>query len=253
MTRKWRGSPASGWKNRQRHKLTSPGTRQNNRRFADTVDALILYDQDIDTVVPEEAAAASGGRGPARSSTPAGKQDLAAIISAIEDIIRTERQAGGTPLLTSIKQRLLRRYPDFDEKKVGFSGFKKLMSRVAQEGNIRLITAGLVDWAIMADEETPADAKVAASDSAQSAEDDAQEERPTEVRRGRFSFGRRRTAERQETAAEAPEEPPEDEYQPNNRLSRPRWPLQALTMSPTTLPRMFRKMDSQKASPNLSR
>ena len=49
-----------------------------------------------------------------------------------------------------------------------------------------------------------------------------------------------------------PEEPPEDEYQPNNRLSRPRWPLQALTMSPTTLPRMFRKMDSQKASPNLS-
>ena len=194
-----------------------------SRRFADTVDALILYDQDIDTVVPEEAAAASdartplepapasGGRGPARSSTPAGKQDLAAIISAIEDIIRTERQAGGTPLLTSIKQRLLRRYPDFDEKKVGFSGFKKLMSRVAQEGNIRLITVGLVDWAIMADEETPSDAKGAPSDSAQSAEDDAQDEPPTEVKRSRFSFGRRRTPERQETAAEAPEEPPEDE------------------------------------------
>ena len=194
-----------------------------SRRFADTVDALILYDQDIDTVVPEEAAAASdartppepapasGGRGPARSSTPAGKQDLAAIISAIEDIIRTERQAGGTPLLTSIKQRLLRRYPDFDEKKVGFSGFKKLMSRVAQEGNIRLITVGLVDWAIMADEETPSDAKGAPSDSAQSAEDDAQDEPPTEVKRSRFSFGRRRTPERQETAAEAPEEPPENE------------------------------------------
>ena len=194
-----------------------------SRRFADTVDALILYDQDIDTVVPEEAAAssdartppepapASGGRGPARSSTPAGKQDPAAILPAIEDIIRTERQAGGTPLLTSIKQRLLRRYPDFDEKKVGFSGFKKLMSRVAQEGNIRLITVGLVDWAIMADEETPEDAKGAGSDSAQSAEDDAQEERPAEVKRSRFSFGRRRTPERQSLAAEAPEEPPEDE------------------------------------------
>ncbi len=194
-----------------------------SRRFADTVDALILYDQDIDTVVPEEPAAATGarapsepppatgGRGPARSSTPAGKQDLAAIISAIEDIIRTERQAGGTPLLTSIKQRLLRRYPDFDEKKVGFSGFKKLMSRVAQEGNIRLITAGLVDWAIMADEETPADAKATESDSAQSAEDDSLDECPAEVKRSRFSFGRRRTPERQETAAEAPEEPPENE------------------------------------------
>ena len=195
-----------------------------SRRFADTVDALILYDQDIDTVVPEEPTAATGtgarapsepppatgGRGPARPSAPVGKQDLAAIISAIEDIIRTERQAGGTPLLTSIKQRLLRRYPDFDEKKVGFSGFKKLMSRVAQEGNIRLITAGLVDWAIMADEETPADAKATESDSAQSAEDDSSDECPAEVKRSRFSFGRRRTPERQETAAETPEEPAED-------------------------------------------
>jgi len=194
-----------------------------SRRFADTVDALILYDQDIDTVVPEEPAAATGarapsepppaigGRGPARPSAPVGKQDLAAIISAIEDIIRTERQAGGTPLLTSIKQRLLRRYPDFDEKKVGFSGFKKLMSRVAQEGNIRLITAGLVDWAIMADEETPADAKATESDSAQSAEDDSSDECPAEVKRSRFSFGRRRTPERQETAAETPEEPAEED------------------------------------------
>ena len=195
-----------------------------SRRFADTVDALILYDQDIATVVPEEPAAATGtgarppsepppaigGRGPARPSAPVGKQDLAAIISAIEDIIRTERQAGGTPLLTSIKQRLLRRYPDFDEKKVGFSGFKKLMSRVAQEGNIRLITAGLVDWAIMADEETPADAKATESDSAQSAEDDSSDECPAEVKQSRFSFGRRRTPERQETAAETPEEPAED-------------------------------------------
>ena len=182
-----------------------------SRRFADTVDALILYDQDIDTVVqaepvsasdarvpPEPAPAPAGGvRGPVRQSAPAGKQDLAAIISAIEDIIRTERQAGGTPLLTSIKQRLLRRYPDFDEKKVGFSGFKKLMSRVAQEGNIRLITAGLVDWAIMADEETPSDADGATSDSSQSAADDSEEERPAEVRRSRFPFGRRRNADRQ--------------------------------------------------------
>jgi uncharacterized LabA/DUF88 family protein len=194
-----------------------------SRRFADTVDALILYDQDIDTVVqaepvsasdarvPPEPAPGGGVRGPVRQSAPAGKQDLAAIISAIEDIIRTERQAGGTPLLTSIKQRLLRRYPDFDEKKVGFSGFKKLMSRVAQEGNIRLITAGLVDWAIMADEETPSDADGATSDSSQSAADDSEEERPAEVRRSRFPFGRRRNADRQEQAiAESPEEPAED-------------------------------------------
>ena len=181
-----------------------------SRRFADSVDDLIFYDQDIDTVVPDEPVQTNQThtptvpvppaevRSPVRQGTPpaAARQDLAAIIAAIEDIVRTERQAGGTPLLTSIKQRLMRRYPEFDEKKVGFSGFKKLMSRVAQEGNIRLITAGLVDWAIMADEETPTDANDTPPDN----DDDdvvveAQEEGPTEVRRSRFSFGRRKAPE----------------------------------------------------------
>ena len=80
---------------------------------------------------------------------------MAEVIRAIEDIVREERRAGGTPLLTSIKQRLIRRFANFDERKVGYSGFKKLMARVAQEGEIKLITAGLVDWAIMADEPDP--------------------------------------------------------------------------------------------------
>jgi uncharacterized LabA/DUF88 family protein len=197
-----------------------------SRRFADSVDDLIFYDQDIDAVVPtepvqandarapSEPVPASGGRGPARQGAPppAGRQDLAAIIAAIEDIIRTERQSGGTPLLTSIKQRLLRRYPEFDEKKVGFSGFKKLMSRVAQEGNIRLITVGLVDWAIMADEETPADASDTSPETDEDVVVEAEEERPVEVKRGRFSFGRRKTPESQETVTvDAPEEPAEEE------------------------------------------
>ena len=60
-------------------------------------------------------------------------------------------------MLTSIKQRLMRRFPHFDEKQLGFSGFKKLMGRVAQEGNIKLVTAGLVDWATMVDESGPAE------------------------------------------------------------------------------------------------
>ncbi|MBQ11595.1 MAG: hypothetical protein CMJ45_08600 [Planctomyces sp.] len=198
-----------------------------SRRFADSVDDLIFYDQDIDTVVPTEPVQSNdtrapavpvpsaGVRGPVRQGAPpaAGRQDLAAIIAAIEDIVRTERQAGGTPLLTSIKQRLMRRYPEFDEKKVGFSGFKKLMSRVAQEGNIRLITAGLVDWAIMADEETPSDA----NDTPPDDDDDdvvveAQEERPAEVKRSRFSFGRRRAPEVSEPVViEVDDEPSEDE------------------------------------------
>jgi uncharacterized LabA/DUF88 family protein len=134
-----------------------------SRRLADNVDTLILYDVDVDPPVvstePAAPTAAATSAAPAPVAEPAPDRtsatDLNDIIRAIEDIIRDERKAGGNPLLTSIKQRLVRRYPDFDEKKLGYSGFKRLMARVAQNGNIRLITAGLVDWAIMADEEIP--------------------------------------------------------------------------------------------------
>ena len=129
-----------------------------SRRLADNVDTLILYDVDVDPLVdsPEPAATPSSAT-PAPEAAPdrTSASDLNDVIRAIEDIIRDERKAGGNPLLTSIKQRLARRYPDFDEKKLGYSGFKRLMARVAQNGNVRLITAGLVDWAIMADEDIP--------------------------------------------------------------------------------------------------
>ena len=126
-----------------------------SRRLADQVDTLVLYDIDVDPPAPSEAAAPSAAptAEPAQDRTSA--DNLDDIIRAIEEIIQNERKAGGNPLLTSIKQRLVRRYPEFDVKKLGFSGFKRLMARVSQNGNVRLITAGLVDWAIMADEDIP--------------------------------------------------------------------------------------------------
>ena len=135
-------------------------TWSTSRRLADQVDGLILYDVDIDPVAAPEALPAGNGRVPSRVDGVS-RVELAEVIREIEEIVRTERQAGGTPLLTSIKQRVMRRFPGFDEKQLGFSGFKRLMARVAHEGNIKLITAGLVDWATMADEsqspESPAD------------------------------------------------------------------------------------------------
>jgi uncharacterized LabA/DUF88 family protein len=128
-----------------------------SRRLSDNVDTLVLYDVDVDPPVvsaePAAPSAAASASEPAPNRTSA--TDLNDTIRAIEEIIQDERKAGGNPLLTSIKQRLVRRYPDFDEKKLGYSGFKRLMARVAQNGNVRLITAGLVDWAIMADEDIP--------------------------------------------------------------------------------------------------
>ena len=130
--------------------------------MADHVDGLIFYDADVDPIEPEEPAS-SFHRAPAQRGRPQqpaalanpGRHQLPEVIRAIEDVIRTERAAGHTLLLTSLKQRLVRRIAGFDERKLGFSGFKKLMLRVAEEGNIKIRSVDLVDWILMADEPDP--------------------------------------------------------------------------------------------------
>lgn len=124
-----------------------------SRRLADQVDGLILYDSDVE---PETAAVPTPISRPAAARDAANRpQQLAEVIRVIEDIVRAERQAGRMPLLTSLKQRVMRRIPGFDERKLGFSGFKKLMLHAADAGNIQLVTHGLVDWVLMADETPP--------------------------------------------------------------------------------------------------
>ena len=187
-----------------------------SRRLVDQSDGLILYDVDVDPVLPSEPATEPAqvvtGRAPAvlASANPGtanpgrqGRPELADVIKEIEEIVRSERAAGGTPLLTSIKQRVMRRFPNFDEKQLGFSGFKKLMARAAQEGNIKLVTAGLVDWATMADEDVPTDGQVPAT------VPEATTQEPTEVpgnkprrRFPSFRFGPRRSEEPKPDSAE---------------------------------------------------
>ncbi len=129
-----------------------------SRRLADQVDGLILYDVDVDPVsVPEPARVENNRSNGGRLSSP-GRYQLPEVIKAIEDLVRTERQAGRTPLLTSLKQRLMRHIPGFDEKRLGFSGFKKMMLRVADEGNVKLVTVGLVDWVMLSEEPDPPEA-----------------------------------------------------------------------------------------------
>ena len=179
-----------------------------SRRLADNVDGLILYDVDVDPVTPAEPVPikpipVGNGRAPSREN--ASQPELDDVVREIEEIVRSERRAGGTPLLTSIKQRLMRRFPGFDEKKLGFSGFKKLMARVAQDGNVKLTTAGLVDWATMADEPVPPDGTLE--------EPEIEVAAPTK-RRGRWGrFSRKpKPAEVPDPAVdEAEEEPGTDE------------------------------------------
>ena len=130
-----------------------------SRRMADHVDGLIFYDADVDPIEAEPVVHRGSyqrHRQPAAAqlSNP-GRHQLPEVIRAIEDVIRSERAAGHTLLLTSLKQRLVRRIAGFDERKLGFSGFKKLMLRVAEEGNIKIRSVDLVDWILMADEPDP--------------------------------------------------------------------------------------------------
>ena len=173
-----------------------------SRRLADQVDSLLLYDKDVDPLAPQPAVLPHVHARRSRSAPPSNEDapELADVIRAIEEIIRDDRAAGSNPLLTSIKQRLMRRYPGFDEKKLGFSGFKKLMARAAEDGNIKLIHAGLVDWAIMADEETPESAT-------EETPADVATARPGRRRGGRRRHGGQRDADSEEETAEAsPEE-----------------------------------------------
>ena len=171
-----------------------------SRRLADQVDSLLLYDKDVDPLAPQPAVLPQHApQREARNEAP----ELAEVIRAIEEIIRDDRAAGGNPLLTSIKQRLMRRYPGFDEKKLGFSGFKKLMARAAEDGNIKLIHAGLVDWAIMADEETPESAT-------EETPADVATARPGRRRGGRRRHGGQRDTDSEEETAEASSEEEEE-------------------------------------------
>ncbi len=126
-----------------------------SRRMADHVDGLIFYDSDVDPInQPEPNYRNRFAPPPAQLANP-GRHQLPEVIRAIEDVIRAERAAGHTLLLTSLKQRLVRRISGFDERKLGYSGFKKLMLRVAEEGNIKIRSVDLVDWILMADEPDP--------------------------------------------------------------------------------------------------
>ncbi len=125
-----------------------------SRRMADHVDGLIFYDSDVDPIAAPEPIFRNRSMPPPPLANP-GRHQLPEVIRAIEEVIRSERAAGHTLLLTSLKQRLVRRIAGFDERKLGFSGFKKLMLRVAEEGNIKIRSVDLVDWILMANEPDP--------------------------------------------------------------------------------------------------
>jgi uncharacterized LabA/DUF88 family protein len=197
-----------------------------SRRLADQVDGLILYDVDVDPVTPAESAAPVGnGRAPSRLASPAARQQLPEVIRVIEDIVRSERQAGRSTLLTSLKQRVMRRIPGFDEKKMGFSGFKKLVQRVAQEGNVKLVTVGLVDWVIMSDEPDPQEVTSDSSDNRATASEAQETSRPESPAESPVEEGALEIAA---SAAPAPAQPPRNGRRKRSSAPKPPQTVEAV-------------------------
>ena len=122
-----------------------------SRRLSALVDGLIFYDIDVD----QDSNNASNTYNAPPTRNNYSRQDVPDILQSIENIVIRERESGRIPLLTSVKQRLIRQYPGLDERRLGFTGFKKLVQAATEQGKIQMVTVGMADWVILADEPVP--------------------------------------------------------------------------------------------------
>lgn len=122
-----------------------------SRRLSALVDGLIFYDIDVD----QDSANTTNGLNTSTTRNTYTRQDVPDILQAIENIVVRERESGRIPLLTSVKQRLIRQYPGLDERRLGFTGFKKLVESATEQGKIQMVTVGMADWVILANEPVP--------------------------------------------------------------------------------------------------
>ncbi len=119
-------------------------------RFAERVDELLIYDRDIE----------DGGRRPApapayRSTPVRPQEDLDQSVEALATLIREQREEGRYPLLSWLGHQLRRQLPGFNPQVYGFEKFKDFVRYAEQNGSLRIVTQGLVDWALLPDEEIP--------------------------------------------------------------------------------------------------
>ena len=122
-----------------------------SRRLSALVDGLIFYDIDVD----QDSTNTANTFNSSTTRNNYSKQDVPDILQSIENIVVRERESGRIPLLTSVKQRLIRQYPGLDERRLGFPGFKKLVQAATDQGKIQMVTVGMADWVILADEPVP--------------------------------------------------------------------------------------------------
>jgi hypothetical protein len=109
------------------------------------VDDLLDYEQDVD-----------GHRARySRAFQDVEKGDLDAALKGLVSLVREQREDGRYPLLSWLGHQMRRHVPDFSPQAYGFEKFKDLVKYAEQQGAIKIVTQGLVDWAVLPEDDIP--------------------------------------------------------------------------------------------------
>jgi hypothetical protein len=79
--------------------------------------------------------------------------DLERVIEDMVDLIREQRRQGRAPLLSWLGHQLRRHISGFNPQSYGFEKFKDLVLYAEEQGALKIVTQGLLDWALLPDEE----------------------------------------------------------------------------------------------------
>lgn len=122
------------------------GTSDNfSPRFAQRLDDLLNYHRDVEGYRTRHS----------RTLQEVEKGDLDAAIKGLVSLVREQREEGRYPLLSWLGHQMRRHVPDFSPQSYGFEKFKDLVKYAEQKGAIKIVTQGLVDWAVLPEDEIP--------------------------------------------------------------------------------------------------
>ena len=116
-----------------------------SHRISERVDDLIYYDHEIDGARSQESL----------PHEPDLTGDLDGVVERLVRLVREQREEGRYPLLSWLGHQMRRSDPRFSPQAYGFEKFKDLMRYAEQKGAVRIVTQGLVDWALLPEDEVP--------------------------------------------------------------------------------------------------
>jgi uncharacterized LabA/DUF88 family protein len=118
-----------------------------SHRINEHVDDLVYYDRDIE----------NGHSNYAQTIQEVEPGDVNTAIDALVSLVREQREEGRYPLLSWLGHQMRRQLSGFCPQAYGFEKFKDLVRYAEQKNALKIVTHGLVDWAMLPDDDAPTD------------------------------------------------------------------------------------------------